>query len=185
MYIIVGLGNPESEYEKTRHNMGFNVINKLAEKHNIEVKQKKFKGLYGAGFIGTKKVALLKPQTYMNLSGEAVVEIMNFYKEELENLLIIYDDVDIEKGEIKIRKFGSAGSHNGMKSIVSLLGSDKFPRVRVGIGKPEENRDMISHVIGAMSKEDQEILDKSTTKAAEAIEELIKNGIDSAMNKFN
>lgn len=185
MYIIVGLGNPESEYDKTRHNMGFNVVNKIAEKNNISISQKKFKGLYGTGFIGTKKVAILKPQTYMNLSGEAVVEIMNFYKEDLENLLVIYDDVDIEKGEIKIRKFGSAGSHNGMKSIVLLLGSDKFPRLRVGIGKPEENRDMISHVIGHMSKEDEEILDKSTSKAAEAVEELVKNGIDSAMNKFN
>lgn len=185
MYIIVGLGNPENEYSKTRHNMGFNVVNKLAEKHNISISQKKFKGLYGTGFIETKKVAILKPQTFMNLSGESVIEIMNFFKEDLEKLLIIYDDVDIEKGEIKIRKSGSAGTHNGMRSIVSVLGSDKFPRLRVGIGKPEENRDMIAHVIGNMSKEDEEILDKATSKAAEAVEELLKNGIDSAMNKFN
>ena len=185
MYIIVGLGNPENEYSKTRHNMGFNVVNKLAEKHNISISQKKFKGLYGTGFIETKKVAIFKPQTFMNLSGESVIEIMNFFKEDLEKLLIIYDDVDIEKGEIKIRKSGSAGTHNGMRSIVSVLGSDKFPRLRVGIGKPEENRDMIAHVIGNMSKEDEEILDKATSKAAEAVEELLKNGIDSAMNKFN
>ena len=185
MYIIVGLGNPENEYSKTRHNMGFNVVNKLEEKHNISISQKKFKGLYGTGFIETKKVAILKPQTFMNLSGESVIEIMNFFKEDLEKLLIIYDDVDIEKGEIKIRKSGSAGTHNGMRSIVSVLGSDKFPRLRVGIGKPEENRDMIAHVIGNMSKEDEEILDKATSKAAEAVEELLKNGIDSAMNKFN
>lgn len=185
MYIIVGLGNPECDYSKTRHNMGFNVINKLAEQYKIDISRKKFDSEYGTGTIEEQKVLLVKPQTFMNNSGEAVIQIMNFYKEELDKLIVIYDDVDIEPEFIKIRKKGSAGGHNGMKSIIYHLDSDEFVRVRVGIGKPLYEGTMIMHVIGSVAKEDMEKLEKGTDKAKDAVIEILKNGVDSAMNKFN
>ena len=185
MYLIVGLGNPEKEYANTRHNMGFDTINEIAEKNNIEINKNKFKGLYEKTNIQNKNVILLKPQTYMNSSGESVKEIVNFYGIETQNIIIIYDDMDIEKGTIKIRKKGGPGSHNGMKSIVQELGTTDFPRIRVGIGKPEFKNDMINYVIGKIHKEEQDILKQGTKKAAEAVEEILKNGLDSAMNKFN
>ena len=185
MYLIVGLGNPENEYANTRHNMGFDTINKLAEKNNIEVNKNKFKGLYGTGIIHNQKVILLKPQTYMNLSGESVKEIVDFYNINPEEIIVIYDDIDIEKGKIKIRKKGGPGSHNGMKSVIQQLNTNDFTRVRVGIGQPQFKNDMINYVIGKVPKEEQEILQQGVKKAAEAVEEIIKNGIDAAMNKFN
>lgn len=185
MYLIVGLGNPEEDYSKTRHNMGFNVINKLAKQYEIEVTKKKFKGLYGAGSVENEKVILLKPQTFMNLSGESIREIMDFYKITEEEIIIIYDDMDIEPGTIKIRKLGGAGGHNGMKSVIQHLNTQKFTRIRVGIGTPKNKEDSINYVIGAMSKEDEEKLDKATTIAKDAIIEIIKNGVEKAMNKFN
>lgn len=135
MYLIVGLGNPEEEYSKTRHNMGFNTINKLAEKYNIEVKQKKFQALYGSGIINNEKVILLKPQTYMNLSGIAVKQFKEFYKIEGNKIIIVHDDIDIKEGTIKIRKTGGAGTHNGMKSVVQELGNKEFYRIRIGVRK--------------------------------------------------
>lgn len=185
LYLIAGLGNPESEYGKTRHNMGFNTINKLAESYNIQVNKNKFKGLYGFGEIENKKVMLLKPQTYMNLSGQSIKEVIEFYKINLENLIVIYDDMDVEPGKIKVRKFGGPGSHNGMKSVVAELKSESFKRVRVGIGKPVDKSTMIEYVIGAISEEDVLKLDQGTTLAKEAVVEILKNGIDIAMNKFN
>lgn len=185
MYLIVGLGNPESDYSRTRHNMGFNVINKIAEKYNIDVNKSKFKSLFGTGIIEGEKVILLKPQTFMNLSGEAVIEAMNFYKISPEELIVIYDDIDIEPSNIRIRKNGSAGSHNGMKSVISLIGTEKFCRIRVGIGKPKGKMDMISYVIGNIPEEEIKLLDEGTDIAKEATIEIIKNNIDSAMNKFN
>lgn len=183
MYLIVGLGNPEEDYSNTRHNMGFNTINKIAKEYDIEVNKKKFKGLYGTGMIEGKKVILLKPQTFMNLSGESVKEVVDFYKIENDDIIVIYDDMDVELGTIKIRKKGGPGSHNGMKSVVQYLGTD-FARIRVGIGKPEDN-DFIRYVIGPIPKEEKEIFDKSTTTAKEAVIEIIKKGVDNAMNKFN
>lgn len=185
MYLIVGLGNPENDYSKTRHNMGFNVINKISEKYGIEVNKNKFKGLVGNGIIEGEKVILLKPQTFMNLSGESVIEAMNFYKITEEELVIIYDDIDIDPGNIRIRKNGSAGTHNGMKSIIEHIKTETFTRVRVGIGKPKEHIDMITHVIGYIPEEELKVLDEGTTIAKDAIIEIIKNGVDSAMNKFN
>lgn len=185
MYLIVGLGNPEADYANTRHNMGFNVINKLARQYNIEINKKKFNSEYQTAIIEGKKAVLVKPQTYMNNSGEAVSEFVSFYKTELDKMIIIYDDIDIEPGKIRIRKSGSAGSHNGMKSVVSHLNNEKFPRIRVGIGKPQQHIDMIHHVIGAISEEEKNQLDKGAEIAKDALIELIKNGIDSAMNKFN
>ena len=171
MYLIVGLGNPENEYANTRHNMGFDTINKLAENNHIAVNKAKFKGIYGTGIIQNKKVILLKPQTYMNLSGESIREVIDFYHIENEEIIIIYDDIDTEKGNIRIRKKGGPGTHNGMKSV--------------GIGQPEYKNDMINYVIGKVPEEEQKVLQEGVTKAAEAIEEILKNGIDIAMNKFN
>ena len=137
MYLIIGLGNPEEEYSNTRHNMGFDTINTLAKKHNIEVTKKKFKGLVGTGIIENEKVLLLKPQTYMNLSGDSLIEAMDYYNLDTQDLIVIYDDMDIEKGVIKIRKKGGPGSHNGMKSVIENLQTTDFTRIRVGIGRPK------------------------------------------------
>ena len=185
MYLIVGLGNPESEYAHTRHNMGFDTINELAKNNNINITKTKFKALYETGIIQNEKVILLKPQTYMNLSGEAIKEARDFYNVKLEEIIVIYDDIDIEKGKIKLRKKGGPGSHNGMKSVVQELNTTDFIRIRVGIGQPEFKSDMINYVIGKVPEEEQKILQQGTKKAAEAIEEILKNGIDIAMNKFN
>ena len=185
MYIIVGLGNPEPEYSNTRHNMGFDTINKIAKKYNIEFSKTKFKGICGTGTIEGEKVILLKPQTFMNLSGESIKEIIDFYKLNTDNLIIIYDDIDIEPGIIKLRKTGGPGTHNGMKSVIKEIGTEKFPRVRVGIGKPEHKGDLINYVIGKIPEEDRVILDKSTDLARDAVIEIIKNGMDKAMNLFN
>lgn len=185
MYLIIGLGNPEEDYSKTRHNMGFNVVNKIAKKYGIEFNKKKFDSLYGEGIIENEKIILLKPQTYMNLSGKAIIQAVNFYKIPLENICVIYDDMDIEPGIIKIRKKGGAGSHNGMKSVVAELNSEEFARIRVGIGNPEFKEDSINYVIGAIPEEEQKVLDEGTTKAADAMIAILKDGIDNAMNKFN
>ena len=185
MYLIVGLGNPENEYAHTRHNMGFDTINELAKNNNINITKTKFKALYETGIIQNEKVILLKPQTYMNLSGEAIKEARDFYNVKPEEIIVIYDDIDIEKGKIKLRKKGGPGSHNGMKSVVQELSTTDFIRIRVGIGQPEFKSDMINYVIGKVPEEEQKILQQGTKKAAEAIEEILKNGIDIAMNKFN
>lgn len=185
MYLIVGLGNPEKEYGNTRHNMGFDTINEIAKKNNININKTKFKSLYETSIIQGEKVILLKPQTFMNLSGESVREIVDFYNIEPRNIIVIYDDIDIEKGHIKIRKKGGAGSHNGMKSVVQELGTTDFARIRVGIGQPEFKSDMINYVIGKIPEDEEKILIQGVKKAAEAVEEILKNGIDIAMNKFN
>lgn len=185
MYIIVGLGNPEPEYAKTRHNMGFDTINKLAKENNIELNKSKFNAIYGTGIIENEKVILIKPQTYMNNSGESVVQFVKFYKEDLSNLIVIYDDMDTDKGKIRIRAKGGPGSHNGMKSVVYELKSEDFSRIRVGIGKPENEFDRIDFVIGKIPNDEYEILKQGQESAAEAVEYWIKNGIDNTMNKFN
>jgi len=186
MYLIVGLGNPEEEYSKTRHNMGFNVINIISEQYKIELNKKKFDGIYGKGNIENQEVILLKPQTYMNLSGKSVKQVVDFYKIPKENIIVIYDDIDIDPGKIKIRKKGSSGSHNGMKSVIQELGINEFARIRVGIGKPKFEGDLINYVIGNnISKEESETLNIGVKIAVEAIKEIFINGIDISMNKFN
>ena len=185
MYLIVGLGNPEPEYSKTRHNMGFDVINKLSEKYSIDVKKEKFQGLHGSGIIENQKVILLKPQTYMNLSGEAIIQYVNFYKINPENILVIYDDIDIETGTIKIRKKGGPGTHNGMKSVINELKTTEFPRVRVGTGSNEKINNLIDYVISKLDEEEYKKLEEGIDKAAEAVETILKIGIDNAMNKLN
>lgn len=185
MYLIIGLGNPEEEYSKTRHNMGFNVINKLSNQYKIQVNKNKFKGLMGRGEIEGEQVILLKPQTFMNLSGECIRKIIEYYKIDLDKIIIIYDDMDIDIGKIKLRKKGGPGSHNGMKSVISCIKTEQFPRIRVGIGRPENNEDKINYVIGYIPEEERKKLDEATTIAKNAVIEMIKKGIDTAMNIYN
>ena len=185
MYLIVGLGNPEPDYSKTRHNMGFEVVNKISEKYNIKVKKTKFKALYGTGTINNEKVILVKPQTFMNLSGESVQEFVNFYKIENENILIIYDDIDTIPGKIRIKKSGGPGTHNGMKSVVGCLNTEEFMRIRVGIGTPEFKGDLINYVIGPIPENEYNELQKGVNLASNAVEEILENGVDKAMNKYN
>ncbi len=185
MKLIVGLGNPGPEYDRTRHNMGFKVIDKLSAKYSIEVNHSKFKGMYGTGLINGEKIILFKPYTYMNLSGEAVEQIAAFYKVDLEDLIVIYDDIDIAPGLIRIRKSGSAGSHNGMKSVTQMMGSTAFPRVRVGTGKPDNTDHLIEYVIGAIDEDEKPLLEEGIQKAADAVSMIIEENIDLAMNRFN
>ncbi len=183
MFLIVGLGNPGREYNNTRHNIGFDAIDVIADKYNIEVSRIKFKGVYGEGFIDGEKVILLKPTTYMNLSGESVREVMDFYKLSEEDILVIYDDVSLDVGRIRIREKGSAGGHNGIKNIIANIGTDVFPRIKVGVGKPQG--DLVKHVLGTFSKEDREDLNKVLETVVMASETIIKDDAKEAMNKYN
>ena len=184
MYIIVGLGNPGKKYENTRHNMGFIAVDLLAEKYGIKVDKIKFKALVGEGRIAGQKGLLVKPQTYMNLSGQSVMEVMNFYKEDIENLIVIYDDIDIPTGTIRLRKKGSAGTHNGMRNIVYLLQEDGFPRIRVGIGS-ESKVDLIHYVTSGVTKKEKDLLEDALTRAADAAACIVEKGIEKAMNEYN
>lgn len=185
MYIIIGLGNPEKGYSNTRHNMGFDTINKLSEKYDISVTKTKFQGIYGKGIIEGQQAILLKPQTYMNLSGRCIEQFVKFYNIPLENVIVIYDDMDLEPGAVKVRKKGGPGNHNGMKSVVEHLRTEEFSRIRIGIGKPEYKEQTISYVIGKIAEQDKEILMQGVEKARQAAIEIIKSGIDNAMNKIN
>ena len=185
MYLIVGLGNPENEYAHTRHNMGFDTINQIAKNNNIQITKNKFKGLCESTIIQNQKVTLLKPQTYMNLSGEAIIKYKDFYKIPSENIIVIYDDIDVDIGKIKIRKKGGPGTHNGMKSVVEELQTEEFPRIRVGIGKPMFKEMMIGYVLQKLQGEERDILNESTKKAADAVCDIITYGIDKAMNMYN
>lgn len=185
MYLIVGLGNPEPEYANTRHNMGFDSINKIARELNIDLKKTRFNAILGEGVVEGKKVFLVKPQTFMNNSGESVEAFVSFYKIPMENILVIYDDMDTEVGKIRVRAKGGAGSHNGMKSIINELNSEQFARIRVGIGKPKNEFDRIDYVIGRVSKEEQLKLQKGVDSARDAVIYWIENGIDNTMNKYN
>ena len=184
MRIIVGLGDPGREYENTKHNLGFITIDRLAEEHGINVTKAKHKALIGEGNISGQKVLLVKPQTFMNLSGEAVREVMDYYKEPVENLLVIYDDADIPAGTVRIRKKGGAGTHNGMRSVVSCLGDEDFPRVRIGIGSQDDN-DLAAHVLGGFSSDEIQIMREAVLTAVSAIECMLADGIDIAMNEYN
>ena len=186
MYIIVGLGNPGVQYDMTRHNIGFHTIDYIADKHNIKIKKLKFKSVYGEGVIAGEKVYLVKPQTYMNLSGESVAELARFYKVPPERIIVINDDISLETGRIRVRAKGSAGGHNGPKSIIYLLGSDEFPRVKMGVGAPKrEGGDLADYVLGRFAKDEIPVMEDAIIRACGAVEEIIKNGAESAMNKFN
>lgn len=185
MYLIVGLGNPEDKYSNTRHNMGFDVINELSKECDIKVSKSKFDAFYGMGEINGKKVILAKPQTYMNLSGESVIKFKKFYKLSNKNIIVIYDDMDLNIGDIRLKAKGGPGTHNGMRSVVDNLNTEEFIRVRVGIGTPKYKDDIINYVLEQIPKREREILDESIIKAKDSIMEILENGIDRAMNKFN
>ena len=186
MYIIVGLGNPDRQYQNTRHNIGFDVIDVIAAKNHITVGERKHKALIGKGFVGGQKVVLVKPQTYMNLSGESVREVIDFYKvDEKSELIVISDDISLDVGQIRIRKKGSAGGHNGLKNIILHLGHDEFQRVKMGVGEKPAGFDLVDYVLGHFPKEEREIMDESAGRAAEAIEVMITDGTDAAMNLYN
>ncbi len=184
MYVIVGLGNPGKKYENTRHNIGFIAIDQLAERLGIQVNKLKHKALVGEGRIGNEKVLLVKPQTYMNLSGSSVQEIVSYYKIDMSNLIVIYDDIDIDVGTLRIRKKGSAGTHNGMRSIIRLLGDDGFPRLRLGIGK-SDRIPLDKYVIGNFAKDEIEPMEKLVLRSIDAIETIVSQDIDLAMNRYN
>jgi PTH1 family peptidyl-tRNA hydrolase len=185
MFVIVGLGNPGKQYEHTRHNVGFDVIDILAKEYGASVTKMKHKALIGECRVGSEKVLLVKPQTYMNLSGETLIDIYQYYKVELEDIIVVYDDIDLDVGKIRIRKKGSAGSHNGMKSIIKCLGSGDFPRVRVGVSKPEAGADLANFVLSRFRKEEQLDIDNGLEKACKAVDSMIRENIDLAMNKYN
>ncbi|SFC67141.1 aminoacyl-tRNA hydrolase [Clostridium uliginosum] len=183
MFLIVGLGNPGKEYDNTRHNIGFEVVDNIAKEYNIEINRQKFKGVYGEGFIANNKVILLKPSTYMNLSGESIREVANFYKISNEEILVIYDDISLDIGKLRIREKGSAGGHNGIKSIISNLGTDIFPRIKVGVGQPNVN--LVNYVLGKFSKEEKSVLTESISAVTQSVKVVISEDVKSAMNKFN
>lgn len=185
VFIIVGLGNPGRRYSKTRHNVGFDTIDFLSLKYNIKVNKVRHKALTGEGEINGCRVILAKPQTFMNLSGECISEIVRWYKIELERLIVIYDDIDIPLGSIRIRTEGSAGTHNGMRSVIYLLNADTFPRIRIGIGMPEGSDDLINYVTDEFGAEQRKIVNQSIANAADAISIIISEGINKAMNKYN
>lgn len=185
MYYIVGLGNPGLQYENTRHNVGFLTIDYLAKKYDIKVKKLKFKSLYGQGEISGQKVMLIKPQTYMNNSGEAIRDLKNFYKFEDDKLIVILDDIDIDFGKIRIKKKGSAGTHNGMKSIIYQIQTDNFPRIKISVGQKPSYMDLASFVLSGFTKDEADIVREEIINAADACEMIINDGIDKAMNKYN
>ena len=185
-WLIVGLGNPGSKYQNTRHNMGFKTIDLLAEKLNVPVNKVKFKAVYNTVNFAGCKCLIMKPQTYMNLSGEAVREAAQFYKIPADHVLVIYDDISLPVGKLRVRPTGSAGGHNGIKNIIAHLGTQEFPRVKIGVGAPEgADKDMWDWVIGAPSQAERKILAESFEKAIDAAEAIIKNGCQKAMNQFN
>lgn len=186
MYLVAGLGNPGTQYEMTRHNIGFEVIDYIADKHNVKVKKLKFKGLYGEMSIGGEKVILLKPQTYMNLSGDSIRDFASFFKIPVENIIIISDEVNLPAGKVRIRKSGSAGGHNGLKSIIYQLNSDNFPRIRLGVDAPlREKADLADFVLARFSKDEIPLLEDAIIRASSAVLEIISGSIDNAMNKYN
>jgi len=184
MYVFIGLGNPGKQYESTRHNVGFLAIDYFAEKHNISVTKIKHKALIGEGRIGNEKVILVKPQTFMNLSGQSVREIVNYYNVEENEIVVIYDDIDIEVGKTRIRKSGSAGTHNGMKSIIYEIQNDKFPRIRIGVGN-DKKMDLASYVLSKFKGEETTAIKEAIEKVGNIMNCIIENDIDKAMNEYN
>lgn len=185
MYLIAGLGNPTKTYEGTRHNVGFDMIDVLGNKFGIDVTTKKHKALVGRGIIEGMRVILAKPQTYMNLSGESIREIADFYKIEPENIIIIYDDISLDVGRLRIRKKGSAGGHNGIKNIIAHLGTQEFPRIKVGIGEKPEGWNLADYVLSKYSKEEQKALDEASEGVIGAVKLIVMDDIDGAMNQYN
>ncbi len=185
MYIIAGLGNPTKEYDKTRHNVGFSVMDVLADRYNIDISERKHKALCGRGAIEGQKVVLMKPQTFMNLSGESIRAAVDFYKVDPENIIIVYDDVSLEPGQLRIRLKGSAGGHNGIKNIIAHLGTQEFPRIKVGVGAKPPRMDLADYVLSRFSQGEQKLMDEAFREAAEAAVMMMTDGADRAMNHYN
>jgi len=185
MKIIVGLGNPENKYKNTRHNVGFEVINEMSKDYNIKIDKVKFKAHVGEGFINGEKIILIKPQTFMNLSGLSVKEALNFYKSDIENLIVISDDVSLPVGAVRIRKKGSAGGHNGLKDIISRLSTEEFLRVKIGVGEKPEHYILGDYVLSKFTKTEDAIIQDTFSKASDCVGAIIKKGADYAMNNFN
>lgn len=185
LFVIIGLGNPGSRYDNTRHNVGFDTVDYLADKYGIKVSKLKFKALYGDGSISGERVILVKPQTFMNLSGESVREIIDWYKVPMSNLIIIYDDTDLSLGKIRVRPKGSSGTHNGMRSVIYQIQSDDFPRVRIGIGRPPESWELADFVLSKINGDDKKLINESIVNAADAAVTIVKSGVNAAMNKYN
>lgn len=186
MFIIAGLGNPTKEYEGTRHNVGFHVIDQIADKYNISVDAKKCRAFIGKGIIEGQKVILVKPQTYMNLSGESIRGLVDYYKIDPENeLLVIYDDISLSPGQIRIRKKGSAGGHNGIKNIIAQLGTDIFPRIKVGVGEKPKGYDLADYVLGHFSKGERQMMEDGYEHAVSAAAKILAGEIEAAMNEYN
>ena len=184
-YIVVGLGNPEKKYEHTRHNVGVDVLQVLSQKLDIPLNKLRCKALTGEGRIGGERVVLAAPQTYMNLSGQSVVELLRWYKADAKHLIVVYDDVDLPQGRLRVRAGGSAGTHNGMRNIVYLTGRDDFPRVRIGIGKPEPGRDLAAYVLGKYPPEARQAMFDAFLRAADAVQAIVTDGAEAAMARFN
>jgi peptidyl-tRNA hydrolase, PTH1 family len=185
MILVAGLGNPGKKYTNTKHNIGFLVVDEIGKRVGIELKKNKFKGIFGEGFTGDIKLALLKPETYMNLSGESVSSIKNFYDIPTENIIVVYDEMDLPLGDIRIKSGGGSAGHNGIKSIISSLGSGEFTRVRVGIGKPLAKDSGAGHVLSGFSKDEGKIVKESIMRAADAVFAITEDGLERAMNKYN
>ena len=186
MYIIAGLGNPGKDYVNTRHNIGFDVIDAIADKYRIDVSTIKHKALVGKGMIGSDKVILVKPQTYMNSSGESLIDVCQYYKIDVESeLIVIYDDIALDVGAIRVRKNGSAGGHNGMKSIIKHLSTENFMRIRMGVGEKPKNYDLADYVLGHFTQDERKLMDSGAKDALDAVELIMSDDIDKAMNKFN
>jgi len=183
--MIVGLGNPGPRYAQNRHNVGFQIVDELAAQHGLSFDKRQFKALIASGRIDGQRVLLVKPQTYMNLSGEAVQPLVSYYKIELEDLMVVFDDMDLPVGVIRLRPFGGAGGHNGMKSIINRLGSNRFPRLRVGIGRPPGRMDPAAYVLQDFSADEESLMAPVRDRAVQALETWLNSGIDAAMNAFN
>ena len=186
MYLIVGLGNPGREYEATRHNMGFDVIDKLVEEHMIPQGGVKFNAMYGKGLIGGQQALLMKPLSYMNLSGGPIRDMLHYFKIDPETeMIVIYDDIDTEPGNLRIRKQGSAGGHNGIKDIIKQLGTQKFTRIRIGVGAKPQGWDLADYVLGRFDTQNRKLVDEAQERACKAVEMILSEGVDAAMNEFN
>lgn len=185
MFLITGLGNPGQKYKNTRHNVGFMVLDRIAEKLSTKIEKVKFKGLLGDTNYKNEKVLLLKPHTYMNLSGESVKDATSFYKIPIENIIVVYDDMDLPLGRIRIRSKGSSAGHNGLKSIIYQMSSEKFPRVKIGIGKPQNKVKSKGYVLGKFNDEEKEKMDEILDVAADAALVIVEHGVDEAMNRYN
>ena len=186
MYVIAGLGNPKKEYDNTRHNIGFSVIDMLADKTGISVNTAKHKGLLGAGYLNGQIIILVKPLTYMNLSGECIREVLDYYKVDgSTNLIVIHDDISLEPGIIRVRKKGSAGGHNGLKNIIQHLGKDQFVRIKVGVGEKPAGYDLADYVLGHFDREEQVLMKQVSEEVCEAVQMILEKGPDAAMNVYN